>query len=248
MTALESVQASDAWDSTWCLPLKRLGNNPFIYMAYIDEVLRQNGERLPPTALINYYLQCEVKGKLGLFYRSPSGAGGPTSHDEVMGLFALMSSIKHDPKSTDWESQWAQTIMDRVLFHLDFHLGDFNSHNNPTGWNPFRYNIYRFYWLRPYLATCAGRHTWGTRLLWCLKLALGRKSDANTAVTGPGPRLRNWLMAGHMVDASRTCDKAWSKYSAALTAAGINPQNDLRQEPEGLRNTAFISPYAIGVY
>lgn len=248
-TALESLKASSVWNPTYNLPCGP-GQNPWIYMAYYDTVLRLNGERLEALDLILFYIHCEVSGKPGLFKRFPDGGGGPTSHDEVMGLFSLMGNIVRDDSATDFERSRAKDIMDRVLHRLDTHLGDFNSHSNPTGWNVFRYNIYRFYWLRPYLSAAAGRNPGIIQqALWCLKLWLG-KNDWDTSKTPHRVHMMNWIMFLQMVHAKHLhvfTGQTGLTYFLNLEAHGCNPQTDLQHEPEASvddPSKAFISPYA----
>jgi hypothetical protein len=177
MTLLDQIKASNAWDARYGLPLLPANNNPWIYMAYLDTLMQFRGERLDRELVWQHFLRCEVEGEPGLFHRWPGGYGGMNSHDEIMG------AAYFDPR-----------IADRILRRLDRKFGDFNN----TGEKPSRaleYNVYRFgVWLRPYLASRAGRcivisPAWAAHLAYAT-----RDNDGDNC----GGRLRNWLMMHEM--------------------------------------------------
>lgn len=211
MTRLEQLQQSDAWDNAWNLPIAKAGGNPHLYAAYTALVLSMHGERLPTYAYASYLEACERDD--GLFLRRPDGTFGPTSHDELIGIAHL-------------DSFAAIEIVD----YLDRNDGRYETHG-PHMLHPERYNLYRFPWLRPYLAARAGyRVSLISQAIWALKLVIEAWSDRNGAKQGPGPRLRAWLMAAEM-RRFPLCYIAWRFYRYMIERGGNTLRNDLMQEP-----------------
>ena len=210
MTRLEQLQQSDAWDAQWDLPIAKAGGNPWIYMAYADLTLKLHGETLEREPIYEYAEACRVA--YGLFYRRPDGSFGPTSHDELIGIASLCSGLAAE-----------------VVQYLDDRDGLYETHG-PDAY-PERYNVYRFLWLRPYLAARAGyRVSLISQAIWSLKLVVEAWSDRNGAKQGPGPRLRAWLMAAEM-RRFPLCYLAWRFYRYMIERGGNTLRNDLMQEP-----------------
>lgn len=159
----------------WQLPLYH--NNPWIYLGYVQLVLRLMGQELNDGDVVAYYEACEVPGRPGLLNRFPGGAGGQTSHDEVMGAASL-----------------SQAFAREILAHLDLTDGNYDNFPERPDPNVLRWNIYRFPWLRPYLAACAGYNVslvsqavWSGHVVW-----------SALHPDGAGPALRIWLMGDKM--------------------------------------------------
>jgi len=219
MTALEKLKDSNALNKDFNIPCGTGHNNPHIYCAYAELVLKMQDETVVDEYKAFWEL-CSVAGKPGLFYRWPNSSGGPNSHDEVMGA----SSI-------------SKLIAGLILNYLDEQDGNFASHGpdlkNPLRYNksPLRYNIYRFIWLRPYLAACAGYKVGViAQAIWCAKLILDSFRHPDSSKVGPGPRLRAWLMAEKMRDFP-ICNLVWGYYRSRLERKGLTLRHDLEQEP-----------------
>jgi hypothetical protein len=209
MNALERLRNSNAWNDDWALPIGHSGN-PHLYVAYCDLVLRLQGEEVPRHWYWKFYDACEVEP--GLFKRWPDGRFGPTSHDEVIGA-----------------AHMGPYAADRILRYLDEHGGEYNSHGVPA--KPLRYNLYRLPWLRGYLCAAAGyRMSPLDQVLWSLKLLLEARSDSDSGKTGPGPRLRAWLMSYH-ARKHAICALAWRCYRWQIQRKGCTLKHDLEQEP-----------------
>jgi hypothetical protein len=220
MTALERLRNSDAWDHGRDMPTANAAGNPWIYSAYADLVLRLHGERLSGEAIVSYWAACAVgplKGipnaGAGLFFRRPDRQFGNTSHDEVMGAAHLNRKIGQI-----------------VLQHLDWSGGDYNPLMLPED-RPGRWNLYRMIWLRPYLVAAAGfRMSPMDQVIWSLKLLVEMWSDSDSSKTGPGPRLRAWLMSHH-TRKHALCALAWRLYRWRMERKGCTLKHDLEQEP-----------------
>lgn len=213
MTALEKLKASKYWHPQYNLPISEAGNNPHIYTAYAELVLRLHGETVVDQYK-EFYLLCAVPERDGgLFYRWPGGRGGPNSHDEVMGACMMDRGIARE-----------------IIGYLDAHDGNFASHGSDPK-NPERYNIYRFLWLRPFLAQCAGyRVGLVAQAIWCAKLIVDSFRHPNSSKIGPGARLRAWLMASQLRELP-ACALVWQWYRWRLERAGRTLRHDLEQEP-----------------
>lgn len=210
MTALERLRNSDAWNHAYGIPCGNGHHNPWIYLGYAEMVLRLNGEQIPSDKLNEFYLACAVD--VGLIKRWPDSTI-PTSHDEVIGAAHMSREIAID-----------------ILTYLDRSGGDFNPLGLPEN-RPERWNLYRFPWLRPYLAACSGwRVSLFAQAAWALKLVIEAFGDADSSKTGPGPRLRAWLMAAEM-RRFPLCLLAWKFYRWRIERRGCSLANDLRQEP-----------------
>ena len=210
MSLLDSLRNSSAWNYEWALPMGHSGN-PHLYLAYCDMVLNLRGARVPRGEYLSFYFACEVEP--GLFKRWPDGAFGNTSHDEVIGAAAIDEHIAHG-----------------VLIHLDRTGGDYNPLKLPET-KPGRWNLYRMIWLRPYLVAASGfRMSPIDQVIWSLKLLVEMWSDSDSSKTGPGPRLRAWLMSYH-TRKHALCALAWRLYRWQIQRKGCTLKHDLEQEP-----------------
>lgn len=181
---LDQFKASNAWDNRYNLPLCDGYNNPWIYMAYADLLMRiqdPTGPAIAPVEAENHFLKCEAavpngnpnRGP-GLFMRWPDSTGGQTSHDEIMGACHL--------------SSW---IAKRIVLYLDAYDGEFNA----TGEKATvieQFNVYRMLFLKPYIRACANlKVSILSQLVWIFCLLV----DAITRDPQDcGGALRFWLM------------------------------------------------------
>ncbi len=172
---------SRAWDKRHNLPLVPEHNNPFIYNAYAYKIIHMLNPYEAKTMLLDFHIflnSCVIKE--GLYYRWPDKSGGPTSHDELMGI-AYVSSIhaKH------------------ILNYLRNHLGCYDNGLDPQKkFRFFRFNLYRLPWFIVFLKVCAKRKIWlHEKLIFSLFLRM----DAYFYKEGDeGGRLRIWLMLDKM--------------------------------------------------
>lgn len=147
MTSIGDFMNADGWDSRYWLPTFQRHNNPFLYMAYFNLLLRRQhpDHGLTEFSVYEHYLRCLVDSQIhsghGLINRWPDGGGGETSHDELIGLSALCPpAARH------------------VEAYLREHWGCYD--NKKTGnkfWRFFRFNLYRFPWFVCYLRHRAGK-------------------------------------------------------------------------------------------
>lgn len=182
-------------------------NNPHIYAAFNDMIFRIRGDETSRGAYARFFAQCADPERPGVFYRWPGGAGGPTSHDEIMGA-----------------AYFSEAIARRILAYLEEHRGNYDTHKRgrppihrwdraltvrqnliallksiPTHF--LRWNVYRILWLRPYLFACAGLHVSTlNQLIWGAFAVRQALTATNIAKVGPGRRLRFWLMSERMQD------------------------------------------------
>jgi len=172
---LESLEL--VWSKEYKLPLVPQHNNPWIYCAYIIEIMRRHDLLIHPECLMAYYRKCTVKP--GLVNRWP-GSGGVTSHDELIGLASVMG-----PK---------QCL--EVLNYLDRNFGYYNNiQPKPKSIKEFfRYNLYRMPYLRSYLSARSNRIVFPLGFFFFCALVLidclfGKDS---------GGHLRVWIMLTHL--------------------------------------------------
>lgn len=197
LNAIQSFQAPPTWSEECGLPLVPFHNNPFIYGAYAIKIIRLHDkiDPLDPSPESNYawmrenwerYLK-DTEIEPGFFNRWPKGRGGLTSHDEVMGRAWLC------PKEAS-----------KILAYLEKHDGLFANVDIKSG-IPERENIYRFYWLKPFLKACTihkdnpdqHRVSLISQLIWswyALMDGMFYKKEENDG----GGRARMWLMLDKM--------------------------------------------------
>jgi hypothetical protein len=222
MSALDTLKNSTAWNEAYSLPLGTGHGNPHLYLAYVELVLRLRGERVDPIAYLAFYEKCEIEP--GLFYRWPDRSFGPTSHDEALGA-----------------PRMSELVAKRVLDYLETHDGEYLSHPEKASDKPLRFNLFRMPWLKPYLMACAGRTpNLVSQALWAAKIFISAFKDSDSYRTGPGPRLRAWLMASVMRK-HLLCEVAWTFYAWQCRRRGCGLASDLRQEP-GWPALAALAP------
>lgn len=136
MTNLEKFQYSQAWSNSWNLPLCSEYNNPWIYCAYAQKILKQNGETLSQASIETYGETCQEKK--GLYNRWPDGRGGLTSSDELVGMAYLSKKM-------------ASAIVDYLYFNDGIYnnTGEFSNIGNE------RFDMKRFIYLIPFLRSRA---------------------------------------------------------------------------------------------
>lgn len=206
MTALEQFKASPAWDPRYDLPTCPRLNNPWLYMAYADVVLYQAEDgTVPVESLIAFIDACEITP--GALHRWPSGAGGGTSQDEVIGMAHL------DPDTAKY-----------ILSYLDSQGGYYNiAGEKQTRF--LQFNLYRFVWLRPYLVSAScGKVGLGGQLLWAGMCVLDAMNSEN------GGKLRTYLMSRNMRDLF-FCKLAMKFWRWRMKAKGWTFKSCLAKEP-----------------
>lgn len=152
MTALEAFQKSNAWDSQHELPNSPMNNNPWFYTALAVKLITMWDYKYPVVftgAILNFIKGCESRDDIGLFDRWPDKTkGGCISQDELIGIAYL--------------NRDAALRIATYLFHND------GVYINPASgaWDAYktlpkellegRQDMYRFYWLMPYIQAAAG--------------------------------------------------------------------------------------------
>lgn len=137
MSCIEEFKKSNAWDVRNGLPTVPFHNNPWIFMAYAFKLIKLNDGSVPlDKELWNMALNCEKEP--GLYNRWPDGTGGVTSHDELIGISFLIPTMSF-----------------RILRYLDSNMGYYNNLTSAKGLSFFRYNLFRFVFLKPVLKSFA---------------------------------------------------------------------------------------------
>lgn len=214
--AHKNFMESNVWDSRYDLPLLPDHNNPWIYAAYALKIIKSWGEDVDNLYLTRELIEhanekCRVEK--GLYHRWPDGFGGHTSHDELIGLCYIDAAIAKD-----------------VLNYLDFNDGVYNNlKNTVTSLIPDRYNLYRFLWLRPYIAECAkARLNILSQLKWAgfvVANALFKKAE------GWDTKLMIWLMSERMENHT-ICKLAILFWESRMKKLGLNPHVFFEKELE----------------
>lgn len=209
---LDQFIESNAWDSRFQLPTCPMNNNPWIYSAYAQKLMKQDGHVLDDSAIEQFFAQCSVPKIPGLFHRWPDGSGGTNSHDEILGAAYL-----------------SRDIAKQILLYLDAHDGDF-SDLGETSENPFHFNVYRMVFLRPYLLARAypdqtigvlSQSAWSGHIIFD---AFTRKMD------DAGGALRNWIMFEEM-ERFPLCKAAISIWKERMRKASLTPKTAFSMEP-----------------
>lgn len=204
--ALKEYIESNVWDSRYDLPLLPDYSNPWIYGAYAYKIIKQWGEDQDTKNLfVDFMLYSEkCKVETGLYHRWPDGFGGVTSHDEVIGLCYISSAVAKD-----------------ILAYLDFHDGQYNNMKNlEPSFIPDRYNLYRFFWLRPYIAECAKATV---SIISQLKWAAWVITNAMVARFGDwDTKCFIWLMSEKMENYT-ICKAALMFWQYRMKKKGMNP-------------------------
>lgn len=209
MIAMDMYKYTNVWDNRYNLPLLPNHNNPWIYSAYADIVAQQyDGSKINRELIYQHFLSCEEQS--GLFWRWPHKTGEGTSHDEIMG------AVYYDER-----------IANRIVDYLSSSGGDFNIKKESYKY-PLTFNVYRFPWLYPYIATCAGKKV---NLFWQLIWAITVVLDAWNKDCHPGGRLRIYLMMLKMKQ-YWLCRKVSEYWIKKVTALGQTFKSCLAVEPK----------------
>ncbi len=210
---LTALRQSNAWDSRYDLPLFPTLNNPWIYAPYADLVLRLRGEAgVERVAFVRHFEACELPDEPGLFHRWPGGGGGLNSWDEIVGA-----------------AYFSPVIAERILDHLERTDGAFD---NLKKHDPERANVFRLFFLRPYLQACTEKRRVGlsSQLLFALLIVIS--AFDNVKPGNAGGRLRNWLMISKM-ERFGICYLAALFWRWKLERAGQTLKDSLYREPGG---------------
>lgn len=204
--SLNRLRTSKAWDSRYNLPTFPTFNNPWIYMAYAALLLKQSDERRAWATLednLREYIQhCEVD--VGLIDRWSDGAGGSTSHDEIMGAAYLDTALAG-----------------RIVWRLREENGRYDNKETDRSISD---QEYRFVFLMPYLRTCAGEKIGKfSQLVWCLHVL----HHALTHKTGEeSETLKIWLMLDVM-EKYTLCRWIGSFWESRMRKHGLNGIKDI---------------------
>ena len=235
--SLEEFKKSRAWDSTHNLPLCPDFNNPWIYAAYAFKLAGGLTEFSTRAAIKAYADACRIR--FGLLNRYPSGRGPTTSHDELIGMAYL---------SPDLARELVLYLSETDGLYCNKPEEIKNAVHNETD-----FNMYRFYWLLPYLKSRALGFRVGAfgQILYCAFLII----DALTAkpVSMPvapkgapvsadaGGRLRIWLMNESM-EKLFLCSYAVRYWRARMRKLGDNPKAAFMGELASIPEYADLAP------
>lgn len=225
MTVLGRLEDSNVWDSRYDLPLSPQNNNPWFYCALALKMIYASGQ-IPTSdfldALYLYANKCEIEP--GLFRRWPnSSPSDVTSHDELIGMAYLAPSFAH-----------------RICSYLDAHDGYYNNTALPEK-IPEEWNLYRIYWLPPYLRARArmpvsllSQLKWSAFVLWDLVKIKKETNDASG-------RLLIWIMSDDMSGYS-LCLPVIKAWRLRMKLLGITPETMLLLEPRENPILSELSP------
>lgn len=225
---LDQWKTSNAWDSLYNLPLCPGLNNPWLYMAYADMLMRLYADNsfISPVEAEMHFQRCEAAVTTpnpapGLFMRWPNGQGGQTSYDEILGAAYL--------------SPW---IARRILTYLDLSDGEFYPGAVPG--KVLETNVYRFFFIRPFLVAASGlMPSLISQFIWCLCLLF----DALTRTkTDQGGALKFWLMSARM-EKFPLCSVAVSLYKRHISRI-MTPKDCFLIEPKECPIYAETAPVA----
>ena len=207
------------------MPFCPQNNNPWLYMAYVDMILRFNKEELNRGDIVSTFLDCCIdQNRPGLFNRWPDGTGGLNSHDEIMGAAYLHEDI----------ARW-------LLRYLDDNDGEFNN-TKETSTKLFRFNVYRMVFLRPYVKARAGLGMGPlAQTIWSGHIILSAMKDY-----GPdraGARLRSWMMF-HGLKKYWICQLAMRFWVMRMNSKGESLAGTLMIEPKENPILAELAPQA----
>jgi hypothetical protein len=155
MSALNAFLESNARDKKANLPNSPMNNNPWFYCALAVKIITEFDGFDPMTLnwfrlnVVNQLKKCECEifedneyiTKKGLYNRWPDNGGGPMSQDELIGIAYL-------------DQDAAFNIVRYIFEHDGIYI------NKAIDWGLRKHleetqDMYRFYWLDPYLRTCA---------------------------------------------------------------------------------------------
>lgn len=209
---LEKFIDSNAWDSRFNMPTCPMNNNPWIYSAYAQKLMKQDGHLIDDSVISKFFDACSVPGNPGLFHRWPNLSGGTNSHDEILGAAYL-----------------SRDAAKKILDYLDSTDGVFSDLGEKSD-NPLHFNVYRMIFVRPFLVARAypdqvlgvlSQYVWSGHIFF----------DAFTHKAGDaGGALRNWIMFEEM---SRfpICQAAIVVWKMRMNRLGLTPKTALAMEP-----------------
>lgn len=230
MSAFNDFKQSNAWDERHDLPLAPQNNNPFIYMAYAMKIIKLadgiNPMASKKEALDKFLSGCEKEP--GKFDRWPDGAGGITSHDEVMGACYV------SPEAAE-----------RIAHYLLEKDGEYNNKDEKSD-VPERFNIYRMLWMAPFVkaSTTKFRVSLFSQAQWALFVlidALTYKRKEKIEDSDCGGRLRTWIMfeAFEKYALTNLVIKFWR---SRMKKQGITPGMCLTVEPSSCPIYGQLAP------
>lgn len=192
MNDIDILKVGDSWDARYDLPLFPYLNNPWAYGAYVLKLLGR------PQELVNRFTAhagyCEIG--IGYFRRWPDGSGGPTSHDELLGMAYACEPV----------------IARRILSRLEEMGGVYNSKDSEYD------TMYRFLFLVPFLRKRAGYKVGLTdQLKWSIHVVWSAvKSNGSS-----GP-LKIWLM--EEMKSYPICSAAFAFWKSRMKEKGPYPR------------------------
>lgn len=204
INVLEDFKKSNAWSLNYNLPIVEFHNNPHLYMAYAYKIIRLWDKESAAKIIPYFYLyasQCQIN--FGLFYRYPDKRGGPTSHDELIGIASM-----------------SEFLAKHIYNYIKNHNGVYDNGEDPhVKYRFFRYNLYRFPWAIVYIKACAGyKLSCFDKFVFNLFLKLDM---INYKGSNEGGRLRIWLMLDVMEKHIPKTVKLWKK---DMRAHGLSPK------------------------
>lgn len=222
MNALDAFKNSPAWDTRYDLPLCPGLDNPWIYGAYALKLMREHGlSALEEMKLIERFIaharECQIEP--GLFNRWPTGEGGFTSHDELMGMAYISTELANDI------FRYLEKT-DGVYVNQDQDRRDF------PDWQ-YRFNVYRMVWFRPFLkARCDSSLNVVTQSIFAGHLLLDALSTTrDQGIFDQGGRLRIWIMLEAM-DKFPIAGAAVAYWKQKMNRLGLSPKMMLVKEPK----------------
>lgn len=168
---LEKFKSSNVWDFENNLPTCPDLNNPYIYMAYAKKLIGN----IQQNTFMDFYSQCEVQK--GLFNRWPHNRGGLTSHDELIGAAYISADVAKD-----------------IVDYLVKNDGIYNNCGDTSEYGDSRFNMYRHYFLMPYLKSAAGYNvSLVSQVIFCAYILSSMFNNEPL-----GSKLKLWLMMSLM--------------------------------------------------
>ena len=176
----KTFMQSNVWDKRFNLPLLPDHSNPWIYSAYALKLIKDSKEDTKDLYRDFRYYAERCKVETGLYNRKPDNIGGAMSHDELIGICYSNQEISKD-----------------ILMYYDFHDGQYDNTKDNTV-HPDRYNISKFFWVRPFIAKRAGATvSIKSEIMWSFHVLL---SAFKAELDNCDSKLMIWLMAEYMKD------------------------------------------------
>ena len=182
--AIDAFKSSSAWSKAHNLPCVPRANNPWIYTAYAEKIIRlaDSFQPLIADSLKAFFNGCR-NNESGLMNRWPDGNGGVFSYDEFIGASALSKTFAK-------------------ILYFDLIACDFVYNNKPDtelSNIPDRFNTERFIFFTPYMrAACGLPLSYFSQLKWSLHLIINIVSKAATIKARASGLLKTWVMIDAM--------------------------------------------------